>query len=252
MDFVSIITATYNSEKFILDLYDSLKKQEYSHWEWIITDDCSSDQTIEILNVICNEDKRVRFFRNEKNLGAALSRNNSLNNCKGNFIAFIDSDDLWYPQKLSQQLNFMNTNDIDFSFTSYELVNELGDRLNKVVDVKNTMSAYNYEDMLKKRATLGCSTVMLRRDNNTFEFRMPNIRTGQDYAFWLKLLKSGRNAYLLRDVLTQYRITSGSISRNKIKKALRQWSIYRDIEGLSYFKTLKCFAYYAWHAVFRN
>ena len=108
-----------------------------------------------------------------------------------------------------------------------------------------------YENMLRKKATLGCSTVMLRRAS----FRglsMPSLRTGQDYATWLKLLRTATNAFPLTDVLTQYRILPNSISRNKIKKAKRQWQIYRQIEELSLIKSTECFIFYAWRAVFRK
>ena len=105
--------------------------------------------------------------------------------------------------------------------------------------------------MLKKKATLGCSTVMLRR--NAFDdITMPLLRTGQDYATWLKLLKTGQNAYPLIDVLTQYRILPNSISRNKVKKAKRQWQIYREVEKLSLYKSAVSFCFYAWRAVFRK
>ncbi|HCO0658479.1 TPA: glycosyltransferase family 2 protein, partial [Escherichia coli] len=113
----------------------------------------------------------------------------------------------------------MNENNIDFSFTSYELINGKGESLNKYIDIKNKNSSYGYYDMLKKKATLGCSTVVLRR-SKIKKMKMPNIRTGQDYAFWLNILKEGMKAHLFREVLTKYRITPGSISRNKIKKAL--------------------------------
>ncbi|EOX0264158.1 glycosyltransferase family 2 protein [Escherichia coli] len=251
MNFVSIITATYNSEKYILEVYESIKKQKHENWEWIVTDDFSTDKTFDILKSIANKDKRVKIFQNHINSGAALSRNNSMKNAAGEFIAFIDSDDLWFPDKLSKQIQFMNENNIDFSFTSYELINEKGESLNKYIDIKNKNSSYGYYDMLKKKATLGCSTVVLRR-SKIKKMKMPNIRTGQDYAFWLNILKEGVKAHLFREVLTKYRITPGSISRNKIKKALRQWGIYRHYEHLNYFKSILCFVSYAKNAIFRK
>ncbi|HCB3326232.1 TPA: glycosyltransferase family 2 protein, partial [Escherichia coli] len=110
MNFVSIITATYNSEKYILELYESIKKQKHENWEWIVTDDFSTDKTFDILKSIASKDKRVKIFQNHINSGAALSRNNSMKNAAGEFIAFIDSDDLWFPDKLSKQIQFMNEN----------------------------------------------------------------------------------------------------------------------------------------------
>jgi glycosyltransferase involved in cell wall biosynthesis len=249
MSKISIITATYNSSSEILNTYQSIFLQTYGNWEWIITDDCSSDNTLEILHQLTVEDHRIKYFQNKVNSGAAVSRNNSLKYVKGQFIAFIDSDDLWTIDKLEKQLFFMS-NKMDFSFTAYELIDEQGKRLGKTVDA-NQSGEFGYEDMLRKKATLGCSTVMLRR--NAFEdISMPLLRTGQDYATWLKLLKTGKKANLLNKVLTHYRIMPNSISRNKFKKAKRQWQIYRKVEKLPLVKSLVCFSNYAWRAVFRK
>ena len=246
---VSIVTATYNSESEILQTYDSIKKQTVIDWEWLVTDDCSNDSTVKILKEISKSDARVKVFENDINSGAAVTRNNSLSRVSGEYVAFIDSDDLWVPVKLEKQLNFMATN-IDFSFTAYDLIDLNGTTLNKTVDF-NQIGAFNYQDMLKKKATLGCSTVMLRRSAFN-DITMPLLRTGQDYATWLKLLKTGKKAHLLNEVLTSYRIMPNSISRNKFKKAKRQWQIYREVEKLPLIKSAICFCFYAWRAVFRK
>lgn len=246
---VSIITATYNSENEILTTYKSIFSQGYENWVWLVTDDCSSDNTVNILQDIAAQDERVKVFSNKVNSGAAVSRNNSLNHAEGDFIAFIDSDDLWKPDKLEKQLAFMSDG-IDFSFTAYDLIDEQGKVLNQNVDV-NQSGKFSYEDMLRKKATLGCSTVMLR-PNAFDDISMPLLRTGQDYATWLKLLKTGKNAHLLNEVLSHYRIMPNSISRNKFKKAKRQWQIYRKVENLPLFKSATCFSFYAWRAVFRK
>lgn len=247
---ISIITASYNCEDFIKKTYDSIASQTYKHWEWIVTDDCSSDSTLECLRKISLNDSRVKVFLNDVNSGAAVSRNNSISKSQGDYLAFIDSDDVWYTEKLEQQLSIMESNDLEFSFTAYELIDESGKSLNRLIDFEQC-EAIGYKDMLKKKATVGCSTVMLRK--NAFnDLSMPLIRTGQDYALWLKLLKLGAKAYPINKVLTQYRIVPGSISRNKFKKAKRQWEIYRKIERLSLFNTVICFSFYAWRAVFRK
>jgi len=247
---VSIITPSFNSESLIKETYNSIANQSYDNWEWIVTDDSSSDDTLNILNALACDDRRVRVFQNSSNSGAAVSRNNSISQAKGEFIAFIDSDDLWMTDKLEKQIRFMDSTKIDFSFTAYELINGNGAPLGKQVDT-HLNSSISYEDMLRKKATLGCSTVMLR--TRAFDdISMPLIRTGQDYGLWLKLLKTGSLAYPISEVLTQYRILPNSISRNKFKKSKRQWQIYRDIEGLSFFKSIQCFFYYAWRAVFRK
>ncbi|UTV26979.1 glycosyltransferase family 2 protein [Photobacterium atrarenae] len=247
---ISIITPTYNSSEQIRETYLSIKNQTYSNWEWLVTDDCSTDNTYDILKELSDNDKRIRIFRNEVNSGAAHSRNNSISQSNGHYLAFIDSDDLWLPSKLETQLSFMVDNRVDFSFTCYELIDESGELCGKVVD-SHLSGPVCYDDMLRKKATLGCSTVMLKVDSFN-DLNMPLIRTGQDYALWLKLLKEDSLAYPILKVLTRYRIMPNSISRNKIKKARRQWQIYRDIEKLSLFISIECFIYYAYRAVFRK
>lgn len=249
MSLVSIITPTFNCSSTIMDTYQSILDQSYSDWEWLITDDCSSDNSVTILKHIAKLDSRVKLSVHSSNLGAAHSRNNSIARAEGEYIAFLDSDDIWLKNKIEKQLLFMGSN-IDFSFTSYEVIDESGFKLGIEVDMANG-DVFTYEDMLRKKATLGCSTVMIRR--SAFDdIAMPLLRTGQDFALWLKLLKSNKNAYKLSECLMLYRIMPNSISRNKFKKSLRQWEIYREVERLSLFKSIICFIYYAKNALFRS
>ncbi|MGF1701387.1 glycosyltransferase [Photobacterium makurazakiensis] len=247
---VSIITPSFNCEKWIEKTYRTIRDQSHSNFEWIVTDDCSTDESYGILKRLAESDERIILKRNTVNSGAAVTRNNSISYASGEFIAFIDSDDLWLPNKLAKQVSFMTNNSIDFSFTSYELIDETGVRIGASVDTHLT-EPVSYKDMLRKKATLGCSTVMLRRSKFD-DLSMPLIRTGQDYALWLKLLKTGTRAHAYSDVLTQYRIVPNSISRNKFKKAKRQWEIYRKIERLSLLESVECFVFYAYRAVFRK
>ncbi len=249
---VSIITPTYNSINTVLNTYNSIRNQTYKNWEWLVTDDCSEDGTLDLLSNLSKNDERIRVFKNAENSGAAVTRNNSLRQATGEFIAFIDSDDLWLPEKLRKQVEFMSNNEgVDFSFTAYELIDEKGNPLNQRVDLQGESFSVGYNDMLKKKATLGCSTVILKK--NAFpDITMPLLRTGQDYALWLKLLKTGKKAHLVNQVLMQYRILPNSISRNKFKKSKRQWSIYRKIEKLPLHQSIHCFCYYVWRAIFRK
>lgn len=248
---VSIITPTYNSSEHIRATYNSIKEQSHTNWEWLVTDDCSDDDTVSILESISLTDNRVRIFKNTINSGAAVTRNNSLSEVSGRYIAFIDSDDLWVSSKLVTQINFMEKFDCDFSFTSFTIIDEQGNSQSKIVDKHNVVKMYNYKDMLKKEATLGCSTVMLKPSGFS-DISMPLLRTGQDYALWLKLLKTGGMAYLCPQSLTFYRILPNSISRNKVKKAMRQWQIYRQVEKLSLANSMMFFIFYAFRAVFRR
>ena len=247
---ISIITPSFNSERFIRETYSSIKAQSYENWEWLITDDCSTDDTLSIIKEISLSDRRVKVYSNLVNSGAAVSRNNSILHSKGDYLAFLDSDDLWYVDKLKIQLNFMQDKNIEICFTAYEIITENGVATGKIVDSLQD-SPLSYQDMLRKKATHGCSTVMLRK-NSFSDLYMPLLRTGQDYALWLKLLKNNIYTVPLSKVLTKYRICSNSISRNKFKKAKRQWQIYRKVERLNIIKSAECFCFYAFRAVFKR
>lgn len=247
---ISVITPTFNCENFIRETYNTLIDQTYSDWEWIVTDDASTDSTAEILKTIASNDPRINLKVRQYNGGAAVSRNCSLKRSNGRYIAFLDSDDLWMPEKLKTQIEFMNSKNCDICFSSYCLISENGQALNKYVDI-NVPELIGYNDLLKKKATFGCSTVMIDKQNIP-DFTMPLIRTGQDYATWLLILKQGYKAHHLKKILTSYRIRSNSISRNKFKKAKRQWKIYREIEHISILKSAYYFFNYAYRALFRN
>jgi len=247
---ISIITPSYNSSEFILQTIKSVLSQDYQNWEMIIVDDLSTDNSITMIKKYIALDNRFKLVLLKKNSGAAVARNAALEIAVGEYIAFLDSDDLWNTQKLSKQVTFMESNQIDFSFTAYNLIDSKNKPLDITVD-SNQSGSFTYDDMLRKKATMGCSTVMLRR--SAFQdLRMPLLRTGQDYALWLKLLKTGKSAFILNEILTQYRILPNSISRNKFKKAKRQWQIYREIEELNILTSTISFIFYAWRAIFRK
>lgn len=208
--------------------------------EWLITDDCSTDDTFTMLQEMALNDSRIRIFKNEVNSGAAVTRNVSISNATGKYIAFIDSDDLWKPEKLERQVKWMSHNKMEMTFTHYEIVNEVGEPTGQVVDTHMEVDPVSYEDMLRKKATLGCSTVMIDREL-LGDIRMPVIKTTEDYALWLSILKTGVLAYPVNRVLTSYRILPNSLSRNKIKKAKTQWTVYREFENLTLPKAIECF-----------
>lgn len=244
---VSIITPSYNSANTILECYKSILDQTIDNWEWLVTDDFSNDQTRKVILEIVASDRRVKPQFLNVNSGPSVARNASLDRAIGRYIAFIDSDDLWDPKKLQLQLSEMQDGK-NFVFTSYAAFTDGNERM-KVIDGVAKAPIF-YEDLLFKRATIGCSTVMLRR-SFVGDKRMPDLRSGQDYAFWLSLLQNGEVAHLLPKVLSYYRLLPNSVSRNKFKKALRQWQIYRELENLPLFYSIKCFASYAWRALTR-
>lgn len=243
-DLISVIIPTYNAEKYILETINSVKSQTYQNWEMIIVDDCSKDNTVEIIKKEAKNDSRIKLIQLSQNCGAAIARNTAIRNAKGKYIAFLDSDDLWYPEKLEKQVAFMQENDIAFSFTSYRIINEDGTETDKIINVPKEI---NYKGLLKN-TIIGCLTVMLDVSKLGL-VQMPNIRTRQDTALWLSILKRGHKAYSIQEPLAKYRKVRGSISSNKLKMARQTWRMYRDLENLNVLHASWCFVNYAWNAL---
>ncbi|WP_245613689.1 glycosyltransferase family 2 protein [Alkalihalobacterium bogoriense] len=236
---ISVITPTYNSGRFIKETIDSVLNQTFENWEMIIVDDCSSDNTIDIINDYIKTDGRIRLIQLSINSGPAVARNTAIKNAKGRYIAFLDSDDVWYPEKLERQLQFMENSKVAFSFSKYENINESGTKKGTVEDIPEKVT---YKQLLKNNV-IGCLTVMLDRDQIK-DVEMINIRTRQDYVLWLSLTKRGFTAYGLQEVLAKYRNVQHSVSSNKFKMAKQNWKVYRQIEQLSFFKSTWYFLQY--------
>lgn len=241
-ELVSVITPAYNAEKFIGDAIESVLAQTYAHWEMIIVDDCSTDETAKVVEQY--SDKRIRFIQLKTNSGPAIARNTSIQNAKGRYIAFLDSDDMWQPEKLEKQLAFMRRHDIAFSYTAYENMGEDGKSLGTVVPV---LEKANYDKLLKENV-IGCLTVMLDL-LKVGPVEMVNIRTRQDYVLWLDICKRGFLAYGLKEVLAKYRVVENSISSNKLKMARQNWKVYREIENLNLIKSVWYFTHYMYYKV---
>ena len=243
-DVVSVITPMYNSEKFIEESIDSVLKQTYTNWEMIIIDDGSNDNSVGIVKKYLNTYTRIKLIENNINKGASLARNIGIEKSLGRYIAFLDSDDVWYPQKLEEQIKFMNDEKVALSFSSYEKVDELGNHL-KNIRITNTKPSYN--DLLKSNH-IGCLTAII--DLKIMNFKktyMPDIKTRHDHGLWLSILKDGFTASGNTKVLAKYRHRSGSISFSKIKSAYYQWKLYREIEKINIFSSIYnmfCWAYY--------
>ncbi|WP_017726158.1 glycosyltransferase family 2 protein [Halalkalibacterium ligniniphilum] len=241
---ISIITPTYNSSQFIHITIKSIKKQTLDNWELIIVDDNSIDETYSILKSITQIDSRIKHILLNKNSGAAVARNTALKHAKGKYIAFLDSDDLWHPEKLKKQVEFMEKNNYAFTYTNYDIIDEHGNATGRIVRPPASM---NYNDLLKN-TSIGCLTVMLNKDI-LGEIEMPNIRAGQDTACWLSILKKGYTAYRLDEVLASYRTVRGSISSNKVKALKRTWRIYREVEKINLLKSSWYFSHYVYNAI---
>lgn len=224
---ISIIMPTYNCAKFIEETIESILRQTYSNWELIIVDDCSKDNTDEVVKKY-ESDTRIKYHKLETNQGAAIARTTAMKLATGNYMAFLDSDDLWKETKLEKQLKFMQNNDYNFTCTAYEQIDEQSNKLNKVIKTKKKA---DYNRILLD-CPVGNSTVMYNVDK-LGKFEVPNIRKRNDDALWLQILKKEKYIYGMEDVLMEYRIRNNSISSNKIDLIKYHWYLYREIEHLS-------------------
>tara|TARA_B100000902_G_scaffold18326_1_gene21962 strand:- start:9659 stop:10408 length:750 start_codon:yes stop_codon:yes gene_type:complete len=243
-DLVSIITPSYNSSKFINECINSVISQTYINWEMIIVDDCSTDNSRKKILELSKSDNRIKFIELKDNIGPALSRNEALNLSKGKYIAFLDSDDVWKSDKLEKQINFMKSKNIGFSFTAYQPISEDAMKKYPVISAPEKISYHSY----LKNTIIGCLTVVINREI-VGDFKMPNIRTSQDMALWLIIMKRGFIAYGLQENLAYYRIVSSSNTSDKWKAALGVWIVYRKIEKLSFIYSIICFICYMFNAI---
>lgn len=207
---VSIITPNYNCVRFIAQTIESVLSQTYTNWEMLIVDDCSTDGSYEIALEYSAKDCRIRVFRNEKNSGAAVSRNKAIEMANGEFIAFLDSDDLWVPEKLERQIAFMRNNNCDFSFCEYEHIDEENNSLHKIA---NVIKHLTYRKMML-HCWPGCLTVMYNQ-SVTGKVYAEDIKKNNDHALFLRALKKCHNAMGIKEIMAQYRIRKGSISSKK-------------------------------------
>ena len=248
---VSIIMPSYNTGKYIAESIASVIAQTYTDWELIIVDDCSIDNTDEVVssimssrtcsattdvaqNVILRGEAskdpvpKIYYLKNDRNRGAAFSRNRALREAKGKWIAFLDSDDLWAPDKLEKQIAFMEKNGYAFSYTRYGEMDEEGNKTGVVVGGPAHISKtgmFNY-------CWPGCLTVMYNREV-VGDIQIADIRKNNDYAMWLKIVRKA-DCYLLAENLATYRKRTGSISSHSYL-SLIQWhyKLYREAEGQS-------------------
>lgn len=243
IELVSVIMPTYNAAPYIWEAIESVMAQTYPKWELLITDDASTDNTLNIISTYQKKDPRISVSALQSNQGSANARNVALSKAKGRYIAFLDSDDIWKNDKLEKQLAFMKQHEHAFTFSAYELIDHTGKQLNKVVKVPVSIDYKHY----LRNTIIGCLTVILDK-KQIGEIHVPDIRTSQDMALWLSILKKGFKAFGYQEPLANYRLVSGSASGNKWKAAKDVWKVYRKIENLSLFYSLFNFWGYAFHA----
>ena len=239
---VSIIIPSFNSARFIQECINSVLAQTYDNWELLIVDDFSSDNSCELIEKY--NDKRIYLIGLEKNVGAAKARNIAIRKAKGKYIAFLDSDDIWMPTKLEDQIYFMQEKDIAFSFSNYQPMREDGEKVFSIIKAPKIMTYSSY----LKNTMIGCLTVVIDRDK-TGNFEMPNIRSSHDMALWLLIMKRGFKAYGLDKNLAKYRLVSTSNTASKWKAAFDVWEVYRKVERLGLFYSIWCFINYAFNAI---
>lgn len=243
---VSIITATYNSEKFIAQTIQAIQQQTYTNWELLITDDCSQDNTISIIKEYQKSDNRIFLFRLEKNAGAGIARNNSIQKAKGRFIAFCDSDDIWLSNKLEKQVDFMLTNNLPFTYGAYQKMNEKGEK----GTIFYPPQEISYQDLLKT-CSIGCLTAIYDTEK-IGKMYMPSIRKRQDYGLWLLIFRKIKKTKGITNIpLAYYRVRAKSVSSNKIKAAIYHFKVLKQCGKVNTFKALYYFLHYAIRGFFK-
>lgn len=238
-DLVSIITPAYRVAPFVGATIESVIAQDYSQWEMLVVDDKSPDDTGEVVARYASLDPRVKLIRQAQNGGAASARNAALEAARGRFVAFLDSDDVWLPGKLSRQLSFMREMEAGLTFTAFRRISQDGTRTGRMIGVPSSLS---YSSLLKNTAIV-TSTVLVDKCA-TGPFRMTKTYY-DDFVLWLELLKRGVVARGLPLDLVRYRVVQQSISRNKANSAKQVWRTYRDVERLGVLPSAWCFANYA-------
>lgn len=232
---VSIITPAFKCSATIKDTFNSIVAQSFKDWEWIIVEDCSGDETYEFIQQLAKCDKRISVFKTNKNSGAAIARNIGIYNSSGRYIAFLDADDLWKPDKLKRQIEYMENNKYDFTFTDYDLLLKNG----KIQKHNIKKQFVTFKDLLK-RNYIGCLTAIYNAEHLGKIYMPLDCEKREDHGAWLDITKKGINAYRLSEYLSMYRIGDNSVSSNKIKMIKFQFLLYRKHLG---FGALKSFWY---------
>lgn len=227
-DLVSIIMPTYNCGQYIAESIKSVQAQTYKNWELIIVDDCSRDNTTEIVRAFQEQDQRIRYFQNKSNSGAALTRNYALREAQGRWIAFLDSDDLWKPEKIEHQLNFMLEHGYSFTYHDVTWYNEKMDQVEKYQTGKKHVSVFD----MYCCCWPGCLTVMY--DASVVGLiQIADIKKNNDSAMWLKAIKKA-DCYLLKENLASYRHRSGSITPPDFKTKIKwHYALFHEADGKS-------------------
>lgn len=232
---VSIITPTYNSEAFIAETIQSAQAQTFPNWELVIVDDCSTDNTAAVVRSFSEQDARISFYQLQRNSGAGVARNQAVDLARGQYIAFLDSDDLWKPKKLEKQLQFMQETAQPFAFSFYECIDEDGNPLHLQVRAPQRL----YYLQLFFCNFVGNLTGIY--DTKFFgKIPISGIRKRQDWMVWLTVLRKMRSAQVMPESLAYYRVRKNSISSSKWKLLQHNFAVYRQFHQFNVFVSLCC------------
>ena len=237
---ISVVMPCYNSENFLGEAIQSVINQTYKNWELFIIDDASTDHSAAVAKEYALHDARIHIQQNKKNAGAARTRNIGFDLCHGDYVALLDSDDIWYEEMLEQQIWLAAETKADILYCSYRMIDENGRCLWRDFKVPKRT---DFNHMLSS-SVISCSTVMLSK-KITDHYRFPDNCYHEDLAFWLLLMKEGYTARGNQRVLAAYRLRQNSRASNKLHVAMERWHIYRDILHLSLIKSTKAFFVYA-------
>lgn len=248
MSTVSVITPAYNASQHLPETIQSVQQQTFTDWEMIIVDDCSSDNTFEVACNCAKDDPRIKVLRHEKNAGVSAARNTALDFASGDYIAFLDSDDLWLPQKLEKQLTFMQENHYVLTYTAYQQFNTETKELGRSIKAPKKMT----HNAIYGNTAIGCLTVMVDR-KTVGPFHMPPISHTEDQCTWQEILRRGYDAaYGLQENLALYREGNASLTRSKLGAIKKQWKTYREFHQFSIIKSGFYFINYAINAVWKR
>jgi len=245
---VSIIMPCYNVKKYLEAAIESVLAQTYPNYELIIIDNGSKDGTLETIEKYMQKIDNIFLLKSSKNKGVVGSRNMGIREARGRYIAFLDSDDVWHPEKLMKQITFMEKKDASLSCTEYNLMCDEGNYLQKF---KLGMDKINHSRNLKYNH-LGCSTVVYDTQKIGKVYFFKKARYKEDYGLWQKIMKEGVETHVCREILVDYRVREGSISANKQKMAKEQWGYYRRVEKLPMAKAGYYFANYTATNIIKN
>ncbi|MNL12039.1 putative teichuronic acid biosynthesis glycosyltransferase TuaG [compost metagenome] len=228
-ELVSIITPTYNAEKFITETLKSVQNQTYQNWEMILVDDASTDETVKIISDFAEKDSRIKLFKLEKNSGNGFARNIALEKSVGKYIAYLDADDLWFSMKLEKQLQFLKTNNLPFTFSFYDCIDEEGNSLNRRVEAPINLT---YDELFFCNYVGNLTAIY---DADYFgKIVIEATQKRQDWRLWLTILKQIQVTKPVPEPLAFYRIRKDSISSSKFKLIKHNFGVYREFHGFNF------------------